>query len=368
ENSSLWLYPLRSIVAQEKESSPIFPDVYLAYNLKIPISFFLFYVSCVFGMTRRHVILISEERSSPPMTTKMSKHAERRKVGEVAGGAAAECAAVCCCCPCAVVNLVVLAVYKVPAAVCKKAWKRSKRRRFMMKRHGLLASSAAKGRESTVHARLKEEDLTAEIVVIEKNEANCELNDVIMLEDEMFLEKPLAEGYGVIGKILNSVKAGPLGVPNNRHLRKEQLGSPYVAACDSTANQMLSLSFVAIKPNGFWFAFSTSSSSHLNFFVSVDFRRLCHLGDRRLSRRLSRLEARRLSRRLGRHLSRLDSRSLSCRLYSRISRVESRRLSRHLSRRLSRLDSRRLSRRLSRVDSRRLSRIWSEISSRSPYR
>ncbi|XP_048611956.1 uncharacterized protein LOC106409856 [Brassica napus] len=119
------------------------------------------------------------------MTTKMSKHAERRKVGEVAGGAAAECAAVCCCCPCAVVNLVVLAVYKVPAAVCKKAWKRSKRRRFMMKRHGLLASSAAKGRESTVHARLKEEDLTAEIVVIEKNEANCELNDVIMLEDEM---------------------------------------------------------------------------------------------------------------------------------------------------------------------------------------
>lgn len=136
-------------------------------------------------MTRRHVILISEERSSPPMTTKMSKHAERRKVGEVAGGAAAECAAVCCCCPCAVVNLVVLAVYKVPAAVCKKAWKRSKRRRLMMKRHGLLAPTGAKGSLSTVHARLKEEDLTAEIVVIEKNEANCELNDVIMLEDEM---------------------------------------------------------------------------------------------------------------------------------------------------------------------------------------
>ena len=136
-------------------------------------------------MTRRHVILISEERSSPPMSTKMSKHVERRKVGEVAGGAAAECAAVCCCCPCAVVNLVVLAVYKVPAAVCKKAWRRSKRRHFMRKRHGLLVSAAVKGSESTVHARLKEEDLTAEIVVFEKNEANCELNDVVMLEDEM---------------------------------------------------------------------------------------------------------------------------------------------------------------------------------------
>ncbi|KAG2308370.1 hypothetical protein Bca52824_028118 [Brassica carinata] len=137
-------------------------------------------------MTRRHVILISEERSSPSTTMKMSKHAERRKVGEVAGGAAAECAAVCCCCPCAVVNLVVLAVYKVPAAVCKKAWKRSKRRRFMIKRHGLLASAtASKGSESTVHARLKEDDLTDEFVVFEKNEANCELNDGIMLEDEM---------------------------------------------------------------------------------------------------------------------------------------------------------------------------------------
>ena len=137
-------------------------------------------------MTRGHVILISEERNSPSMTTKMSKHAERRKVGEVAGGAAAECAAVCCCCPLTVVNLVVLAVYKVPAAVCKKAWKRSKRRRIMMKRHGLLASAAARGSESsTVHARLKEEDLTAEIVVFEKNEANCESNDVIMLEDEI---------------------------------------------------------------------------------------------------------------------------------------------------------------------------------------
>ncbi|CAH8341959.1 unnamed protein product [Eruca vesicaria subsp. sativa] len=116
----------------------------------------------------------------------MSKHTERRKVGEVAGGAAAECAAVCCCCPCAVVNLVVLAVYKVPAAVCKKAWKRSKRRRLMMKRHGLLASAgAAKGSESTVHARLKEEDPTAEIVVLEKKEVNSELNDGIKLEDEM---------------------------------------------------------------------------------------------------------------------------------------------------------------------------------------
>lgn len=100
-------------------------------------------------------------------------------MGEVAGGAAAECAAVWCCGPCAVVNLVVLAVYRVPAAVCKKAWRQAKRQRFMRRR---LGSAAA---ESTVHARLKEEDPTAEIV-FEENVVNGELNDVVVLEDEMF--------------------------------------------------------------------------------------------------------------------------------------------------------------------------------------
>ena len=131
----------------------------------------------------RHVILASEGKNSPPTTMINNKHAERRKVGEVAGGAAAECAAVWCCGPCAVVNLVVLALYRVPAAVCKKAWRQTKRQRFMRRRHGLLASAAA---ESTVHARLKEDDPTADIV-FEENVVNGELNDdVVVLEDEMF--------------------------------------------------------------------------------------------------------------------------------------------------------------------------------------
>ncbi|KAJ0238966.1 Uncharacterized protein HA466_0234930 [Hirschfeldia incana] len=123
----------------------------------------------------------------------MSKqHTERRKVGEVAGGAAAECAAVCCCCPCAVVNLVVLAVFRFPAAVCKKAWRRSKRRRFMTKRHGLLEG---KGSQSSVHARLKEEDPTAEIIVFEESAVvNGELNDVTVLENEM-LERFYGTGF-----------------------------------------------------------------------------------------------------------------------------------------------------------------------------
>ncbi|KAL1208821.1 hypothetical protein V5N11_010500 [Cardamine amara subsp. amara] len=150
----------------------------------------------------RHVIsksplLASSEestmRNSPPPTTKMSRYPERRKVGEVAGGATAECAAVWCCCPCAVVNLMVLAVYKVPAAICKKAWRRSKRRRFTRKRHGLLASATAEGSQSTVHARLNEEDPTAEIV-FKETQASKELNDVVTLDNEM-LERFYGAGF-----------------------------------------------------------------------------------------------------------------------------------------------------------------------------
>nr|CAD1828102.1 unnamed protein product [Ananas comosus var. bracteatus] len=37
------------------------------------------------------------------------------------GGTAAECAAVCCCCPCAVVDLLVLAVVRLPAGICRRA-------------------------------------------------------------------------------------------------------------------------------------------------------------------------------------------------------------------------------------------------------
>ncbi|KAL3535999.1 hypothetical protein ACH5RR_004460, partial [Cinchona calisaya] len=64
-----------------------------------------------------------------------------KRVAEVLGGTAAECAAICCCCPCGLVNLLVLAVYKVPAGLCRKALrkKRQRRRKLMMNnKEGLL--------------------------------------------------------------------------------------------------------------------------------------------------------------------------------------------------------------------------------------
>lgn len=64
------------------------------------------------------------------------------------------------------------------------------------KRHGLLAE----GSQSTVHARLKEEDPTAEIIVFEESAVNVnvnvngELNDVTVLEGEM-LERFYGTGF-----------------------------------------------------------------------------------------------------------------------------------------------------------------------------
>lgn len=82
------------------------------------------------------------QKSGPPSeghTRLLRKRDDRRGVGEVAGGTAAECAAVCCCCPCAVVKLLVLAVYRVPTGLCRKALlKKKQKKRLMMKKKGLL--------------------------------------------------------------------------------------------------------------------------------------------------------------------------------------------------------------------------------------
>lgn len=60
------------------------------------------------------------------------------RLAEVVGGTTAECAAVCCCCPCGLVDLLVLAMCKVPAGLCRKALRRKRRRRLM--KMGLLPS------------------------------------------------------------------------------------------------------------------------------------------------------------------------------------------------------------------------------------
>ncbi|XP_042490901.1 uncharacterized protein LOC122070771 [Macadamia integrifolia] len=66
-------------------------------------------------------------RRQPLLASQQSARKENLRLGEVAGGTAAERAAVCCCCPCGLVNLFVLAVYKLPAGLCRKALHKEKK-------------------------------------------------------------------------------------------------------------------------------------------------------------------------------------------------------------------------------------------------
>lgn len=60
------------------------------------------------------------------------------RFAEVAGGTTASCAAICCCCPCGLVNLLVLAIYKVPAGLCRRALRRKRRQKVIKQQQGLL--------------------------------------------------------------------------------------------------------------------------------------------------------------------------------------------------------------------------------------
>ncbi|KAJ1390667.1 hypothetical protein SESBI_37264 [Sesbania bispinosa] len=72
----------------------------------------------------------STNRRQPLLKSQSSKTGSR--VGEVIGGTAA----VCCCCPCGIANFLVLAIYKVPAGLCRQMLR--KRRRQRMIKEGLF--------------------------------------------------------------------------------------------------------------------------------------------------------------------------------------------------------------------------------------
>ncbi|KAL7174534.1 hypothetical protein ACSBR2_033722 [Camellia fascicularis] len=76
------------------------------------------------------IIMTAQLLRSPPVNRRLSFLGKKKdhRVGEVAGRTTADLAAVCCCCPCTVMNLVVLAVYKVPIGLCRKALKKKKKK------------------------------------------------------------------------------------------------------------------------------------------------------------------------------------------------------------------------------------------------
>ncbi|KAG9445239.1 hypothetical protein H6P81_016579 [Aristolochia fimbriata] len=79
-------------------------------------------------MTRKIVV------RQPPRQQQLPGKKKGSRFAEVAGGTAAECAAVCCCCPCGIVNLIVVAVVKLPAGLCRRAIRRNRLRKRAKKR------------------------------------------------------------------------------------------------------------------------------------------------------------------------------------------------------------------------------------------
>ncbi|KAI3520425.1 hypothetical protein L2E82_32935 [Cichorium intybus] len=130
---------------------------------------------------RREFLLDPEECSS------RGSH----RLAEVAGGTTAECAAVVCCFPCTVVNFLVLAVYKVPAGLCRKAL-RKKRRRRLLKKGLLIKSTRGVGDISSTHgisidgtefSLHPEAAAAAERLVVKSMDAD---EDLMELENEMW--------------------------------------------------------------------------------------------------------------------------------------------------------------------------------------
>ncbi|KAL9661547.1 hypothetical protein QQ045_026371 [Rhodiola kirilowii] len=76
----------------------------------------------------RHGLLRSTATSSGATPTPIVAK-KKRRCGEVMGGATAECTAVVCCCPFAVMDMLVLALYKAPKGMCKKAIDKNRRKR-----------------------------------------------------------------------------------------------------------------------------------------------------------------------------------------------------------------------------------------------
>ncbi|KAK4377804.1 hypothetical protein RND71_004100 [Anisodus tanguticus] len=146
------------------------------------------------GMTRPIIIrsppsVLSLDKRQPLLLSTHDSSSSRgggsvvwkARFAEVAGGTTAECTAVACCCPCGIVNLLVLAVYKVPAGLCRKALRKNRRNRLMKK--GLLPAGA-KGHCSCDEMELIHTyPISSPIAVVDGGETD---KDALELEKEMW--------------------------------------------------------------------------------------------------------------------------------------------------------------------------------------
>ncbi|KAG0464858.1 hypothetical protein HPP92_019022 [Vanilla planifolia] len=83
------------------------------------------------------------QRRHPAIVSDTSK--SRARFAEIAGATTAECVAICCCCPCGLFNLVILAALRLPASLCRRAFRRRLLLRRAKKRTALLGSGSGSG-------------------------------------------------------------------------------------------------------------------------------------------------------------------------------------------------------------------------------
>ncbi|GAB4857189.1 hypothetical protein Ancab_015097 [Ancistrocladus abbreviatus] len=149
-------------------------------------------------MTRNQIIIrpSSVYRRQPLLKTQKSTSSSgSARIAEVAGGTAAECAAVCCC-PCGLVNLLVLAVYKVPAGLCRKVLRNRRRRRLIKKGPMPLPSTPASSRRqrSSGFCGCDEPELHIHPMSLEVvPETDAAGNELLVVAREVAMEKELVE-------------------------------------------------------------------------------------------------------------------------------------------------------------------------------
>ncbi|XP_051131182.1 uncharacterized protein LOC127251504 [Andrographis paniculata] len=120
--------------------------------------------------------IVEKSNSYPPQGSN-----RRARLAEVAGGTTAECAAVACCCPCGLVHLFVLAAFKLPAGLCRKALRRRRRRR-QIQNAGLLAPPRKCSCDDSVMMHIHPVSNPAAMV----NAIDSDNSEVIELEKEMW--------------------------------------------------------------------------------------------------------------------------------------------------------------------------------------
>ncbi|KAL2536013.1 hypothetical protein Fot_17404 [Forsythia ovata] len=86
------------------------------------------------SLTRRQPLLITSPKIKDGSYRNDKTGGDGSRRGSRMGETAGECAAVCCCCPCAMMHLLVLAIYRLPTGLCKKAWREKKRKRLLKKK------------------------------------------------------------------------------------------------------------------------------------------------------------------------------------------------------------------------------------------